>query len=270
MPNGSTHVAATSGKNGNERYCFLHIRKTGGTSLTRYLETRFERGAILTGCPLALAKSEGIEALTPYRLFTGDINYRVWDELPFRPIFMTLLRHPIERIESEYWFLRSANSNHPYLVKNPASEIAMQVQLAKAMSLMEFVSSEHDALEGQVANSQARQLTCGVDVRFTGTDDEPLEMAKAHLREFEFVGITEQFNLSLILLTKTFDWPLPDREWRENTYEAVQQTVGNVPMQRPSTLPADVVKVIWERNQVDVQLYTYARQLFTDRAAALW
>lgn len=253
---------------GKDRYCFLHIRKTGGTSLTRFLETRFERGAILTGCPLALAKSEGIEALTPYRLFTGNINYRVWDELPFRPIFMTLLRHPIERIESEYYFLRAGNPNHPYLVKNPGSEIAVQVRLAKSMSLLEFVSSEHDALEGQVANSQARQLTCGVDVQFSGTDDELLEMAKAHLSKLEFVGVTEQLSLSLILLTKTFNWPLPDREYRENTYDAVQQAVGNVRVERPSVPSADVVKAIWERNEVDVQLYAYARRLFADRAAA--
>jgi len=85
-----------------------------------------------------------------------------------------------------------------------------------------------------------------------------LEIAKANLREyFSLVGISERFDESLILLKRVLGWRTKD----------ILYVRQNVIRDRPSkgSIDSDILKVIEQHNELDIQLYEFAKQMFEER-----
>jgi len=230
----------------DEQLCFIHIPKTAGTTLTSLLNSKFHQSKI---CP-AEVWSELVdiprEKLSQYQLFRGHFFYDIGDLLPGKPVYITMLRHPIERVISGYEFMRR---NIP-----TRAEALTNHYKAKTMTLMEYVS---DLDNPSMANSQTRHLSLS---QYKDAPEAWLAVAQQHLAEFACFGLVERFQGSMALLSYTFGWnPLAEYS---NLMVAPRRL-------KQEQLEPEVLEMIATRNSLDLALYEYAQELFAARHAQM-
>ncbi|MCC6579289.1 MAG: sulfotransferase family 2 domain-containing protein [Phycisphaeraceae bacterium] len=237
---------------------FLHVPKTAGTSLSRIvrikiglwppanllrhsltfghyqinpIEDRFEKIASL---PAAQQRK--------IRFFQGHFGFGVHRFLPTPSYYVTMLRDPVERVISSYYQLRRGRD---------------QDALAKDMSLEEFVTCGKNFGRFHVDNGQVRSLT-GVDgnpnpAPFAGLTRRDLDQALDNIRRhFAFVGLSERFDESLLLLRDILGW--------RSCYYA-KANVGKNRKPREE-LPAAAIEMIRRHNELDQALYDQVARRF--------
>ena len=100
-------------------YIFVHIPKTGGTSLATALEARAMADDILIGdTPKAKRRKGRLKSLTPAgRLWKhstlADIDGIVAPDQMAQMMIFTLVRNPWDRVVSYYHWLLKQNFDHP-------------------------------------------------------------------------------------------------------------------------------------------------------------
>ncbi len=133
-------------------------------------------------------------------LLMGHMSFGLHTLLAPGARYVTIVRDPVERVLSEYRFLRS-NTRHPFHAR------------VKEMSLAEYLES---GFTGQAANGQTR-LLCGSHVPgspgIAGREplgDEDVSRALANIdRYFVLAGTQERFEESLMLMARRLGW----RSW---------------------------------------------------------
>lgn len=232
---------------------FLHIPKTAGTTLHRILNRQYQPDSIHSFGSDAHASIEAFKAMdvneiAQIQLLRGHMPFGLHEYIPHSSTYITLLRDPIERVISKYYFL--LRSPEHYLYDRVTSENW----------------SLRDLLESKIAllfeNGQTRMLS-GVwgDVEFGMCNAAHLEMAKKNLREhFSLIGFTERFDETLLLLQSVLDW-------QGNIY----YSRANVTPKRPRQQEIDqaTLDLIAEVNQQDIALYAYAERLFEEKIAEM-
>ncbi len=166
------------------------------------------------------------------RVVRGHVSYGIHERLDAPAVYATFLRRPLSRVVSL----------HRYIVQNPKHPLHDAVS---GSTLEEFVVSGVDARE--VENGQTRQLFGRSD---RVPDQQMLEAAKLHLRDFAAVGLTERFDESLLLMRKALGWSLPFYRVRNATTD-------------PRGGVSDRARaLIGSKNELDEQLYSFARECF--------
>ena len=87
-----------------------------------------------------------------------------------------------------------------------------------------------------------------------------ISKAKGNLRQhFSIVGVTERFDETLILLKRTFGWA-----------DELLYYPKNVTPQRPlsASLPQSTIDAIKEANELDFQLYEFAKDMLDEAIAS--
>ena len=122
----------------------------------------------------------------------------------------------------------------------------------------------HPSSRTSPAGRRSRRTTarCGrsraTSTPFGGCSEEMLERAKRNIEErFSFVGITERFDESLVLLRRTFGWKPP-------YYVAANVT----PASRKEPVPESTRGLIEEMNTLDRRLYEWSGERFSEAIAA--
>ena len=226
---------------------FLHIHKTAGTTLHAILDRQYEPAAVYNIDAkghnfdhFANLSQPQYEKIT---LLKGHMDYGLHEFLPQSAAYFTFLREPIERVISYYFFIQRT-PQHPHH------------QAANELNLYDFANQQIDPL---MANGQTRQLAGGYPQYDFGTQtDALLTKAKHHLQKhFVVVGLTEQFDESLLLLQNQFNWK---RVWYH------RQNVGS---NRPKKegITAETMACLLAQNQADKALYEYGRSLFKAQIA---
>lgn len=129
------------------RYIFVHIPKTGGTSLSLALEARAKRDDILIGdTPKARRRQHRLARLHPAgRLWKhatlADIDGIVTAAEIDAMFVVTMVRNPWDRAVSYYHWLRSQTFEHP------------AVYLAQSLSFAPFL--RHEVVQRSFRNSPA-------------------------------------------------------------------------------------------------------------------
>jgi hypothetical protein len=231
-------------------FCFLHIPKTGGTTLQTLLRANFPREVLCPSRDWRTLQSLGAEALKHYRFFGGHWSYRIHTYLPKSPThYISFLRDPIERVISQYEFFRRTKSEALY-------------KLTNQLSLTEFLY--HEMGQYTLCDLQTRYLAPSdgrVSAYHTTSDHLGLEVAIQRLQEFSFVGLVERYDDGLALLAYTFNWP--------PFYSMAKAKVAPKDRLKQDEIDPDTLATIKAMNANDIVLYEAAKALFEKRYAEM-
>jgi hypothetical protein len=229
---------------------FIHIPKTAGMTLKSIVARQHRPGEYALLYEERIRQSVDAFRLIPestraqYRFVLGHVGFGLHEYLPQSVAYATFLRDPVERIISYFY----------YVLRRPEHFLH---DTARRFGLKDFARSDATA---KLTNGQTKYLA---DLDAQDATPATLECVKRRLEErFAVVGLVEEFDASLLLLRRVAHWGIPwyDRE--------------NVTHDRPrlSEIPRDARDAIVEHNQLDLELYRWARDRFArDRhAAGLW
>jgi len=241
----------------NQQLCFLHIPKTAGVTLAFYLDQLFSADEICPAKDMYDMEKMPKGSLSRCRFLRGHFCYDICEHLPQKPAFITILRDPIDRVISHYEYWKSYSTKWP--TSDPDPNLASKYEehrAAVSRDLLYFVTGNHPRA-AWLANLQTWKVASGDINKWPDTTDRRLiELAKEHLEEFAFVGITELFSESLLLLSYKLGFEPPKSVLRLNVTPTRTQR-GHI--------PSKTLEAIIERNQLDLELYEYAQQIFRAR-----
>ncbi len=224
-------------------FVFAHIPKTGGQTLASMLRRQYpsdltyevNRPTVAEGIHLFQELPEAERAR--YRAIQGHVHLEFGDSIPNPTSYVTMLRHPVDRVISQYYYI----ARHPNHAKYDAIK-GGNVDLAEAVSTGLFPMTD---------NGQVRVLF-GIEQRNVGHGQctvAMLEAAKRNLTErFVAAGVTERFDETIQLLAHYFGW------------RKLYYTRRNVAPNRTTKdrLPKETARVLRDYNELDAQLYDFA------------
>ncbi len=214
---------------------FLHIPKTGGMTLINEILAR--------NLPAEELRTD-IKGTKDYQDFLdtpldekeklacvgGHIFFGVHESFKSPCRYVAFVRHPVGRIISNYYFTKR-NQGHPRHAE------------ARTMPLEQYVLSKDDI---ELSNVQVRLLAGFPEGRLDETD---LVQARANIeKHFACVGITDQFDASLLLMAKLLG------------FKNIHYTPWNIGWNKktPRTDRMEEVRqAILSRNQLDLDLYNF-------------
>ncbi len=228
----------------NETVIYLHIPKTAGTTLHRIIDRQYqaEESHFIHRHDVGI---EEFKALSPerrarIRMLRGHIPFGLHRYIPWPATYITMLRDPIERLISYYFFVRRCPEHYLH-----------DYALAQGMTLRRYVESR---VSLATDNFQTRIISgAWTNVGYGECNESTLALAKRNLAQhFAVVGLAERFDETLLLLKRRFGWG------------DVFYTRRNVTEGRPrqESLPAQTLAVLRQHNRLDLELYRYAEALF--------
>ncbi len=178
----------------DELLLFLHIPKTAGTTVLTFLERQYKPGEVFRLNWQGPAHCQ-LEALTrQHRVLAGHISFGLHRKLGRPCRYITLLRNPIDRIVSFYYFALSYPDMYIH-------------ETASRMSLAEFAQSNVSA---ELDNHQVRLLCNKGDAPIGSITASDLRQAKQNLqRHFDVVGVQDNVSGFLNALSTKFGLPRP-------------------------------------------------------------
>jgi hypothetical protein len=249
---------------------FLHIGKTGGTTLSDVLVRNFSEAERFAGWPIETSSPLGLypgsaikqhhdrlprERRRRFALLNGHVPFGVHAIFEQSSKYITLVREPADRIVSNFY----------YSLQTPAEPLFYPH--LRHMTFGDYVASDLC-----LDNSQVRALSgCGEldppwngsrPLRAAAVTPQHLAAAKRNIeRHFLAAAPLDDFTDLLVLLSLTFDWPL----------RKIQFTRRNVTKARPSLsqIPFDVRRLIEDKVQLDRQLYHWVTHRFRHQVRQL-
>jgi hypothetical protein len=225
-----------------EALIFQHIPKTAGTTMSQILLRQYppEDTFRIERARQTFAELSALtdEQRAQIRLLYGHLLFGAHELLPRTARYLTFLRDPVDRAMSHYYSV----------LRTPDHRLYSKVT-SRRMSLADYVES---GISRELANGQTCLIAGGELGREDLCSPELLERAKRNIgKHFWFVGLTERFNESLLLVKEIFGWKEP-----------VYYTPLNVTSERPPLrdMSKDAVNLIREHNRLDLALYQFAEE----------
>lgn len=233
-------IEETGSRTPDKAIIFLHLPKTAGTTLNRLIEWEYPLTEMYSIDPVLFEWSAAHLRNLPQsrlrrtRMFKGHMLFGLHEVLPQPSTYITVLRNPVERVLSAFYYMRSYRL-HPLYWKFRQEK----------MTIEQFVQrSTRDSVQCKIIAGAEYHQPCTQEV---------LERAIGHLDcYFSVVGLSERFEESLALMKLRFGWQL-------KSYSSF-----NVTRARPKKedLPQSTLDLIAQRNRFDVALYEHASKLF--------
>jgi hypothetical protein len=226
----STHLAP--------KLVFIHVMKTGGTSLIEWIQRHYHYDDILYEASIWQEFwNLPADRLKRKRFIRGHFGSYITRY--FKPCdgfrYITLLRNPVERVISHFWHAKRATDSD-YL------EIADQ----EAFGIKEFL--EDARTFSFASNFQVRNFVHNLHQNYQRADPRPrrvlpdkigqkeLDQAKAFLDSIDFVGFTEDLPGTIAAMSARFGF-FPD------------QNLGNYrSYSEAETISAEMLKKILDAN----------------------
>lgn len=220
---------------------FLHVPKTGGSTLVEILHRQYADVGyvwVRPGTSFGDARRQVVEAQgTRFALVHGHVPFGIHESLTRRARYFTLLRDPVDRAISHYFFAKSHPEHRLY------KEIA-----EKGMTLHDYVTS---GVTGELANGQTAMLA-GLERDAPSGDSSLLRQARENIETaFAAVGVTEDFDRTIVLFKLKLGWK------RSLVYKSI-----NVTAARPSAAAVEpkTIDAIRAQNELDDALYRFVRE----------
>lgn len=229
---------------------FYHIPKSAGTTLNRILRKNYPPGSVVlsginTQAFMAELKAWSPEQLAQVKLLQGHFPFGFHEALPGRARYFTILRDPVERVISYFYHAKREPLHYLHkLIHN--NNWTLKDLLESRVPLM-------------MNDAQVRFISGAFETpHFGEVDESHLEQAIINLSSFEAVGVTEAFDLTLLLLQGVFGW-------QDISYKSVN--VGENRRPTDSHAP-EIIDAVRRYNRLDMRLYDVARRLLDERVAA--
>jgi len=260
---------------------FVHVPKTGGLSLISLLDDRYPFRRIL---PLHSVVHPSVvdtfpqEQFDRFRLARGHFLFGPYDGSLYRrlaqnPVLATMLREPVARSLSSllHTLRRPELAVRIKHIQVRESRPGAQSRLPRLKagevwsalgSLLDNPRHAHHLRnrQTQFVVGAVRPLSPELGTITDLSDQAMLELALERLEQMAFVGLTERYPESLLLMAHTFGWPAPSFMPRLNVSQ---------PLDEAGPMPDDLRARLEELTQIDRRLYDWARELFEARWAAL-
>lgn len=223
-------------------FIHLHIPKTGGTTLRDIIQRQYQAEKILMIPKLDesedILKEVSTSQINQLKLIQGHLKYGIHNHFHRRAKYFAIIRDPINRVLSTYYYVLS-QKNNPQNLSTSNNQ----------MTIYDYVQS---GVNPFLINGQT-QLISGK----TGNIDNPIikseelfSLAKENIaNDFLFLGITEMFDETILILKNMLGWHMPyysiaNRTKNKPNYDAVDPTV---------------ISFIKEHNQLDIKLYNITK-----------
>jgi len=231
-------------------FIHLHIPKTGGTTLRDIIQRQYRSEKILMIPKLEesenILKEVSTSQINQLKLIQGHLKYGIHNHFHRRAKYFAIIRDPINRVLSTYYYVLS-QKNNPQNLSTSNNQ----------MTIYDFVQS---GVNPFLINGQT-QLISGK----TGNIDNPIieseelfSLAKENIEnDFLFLGITEMFDETILILKNMLGWHMPyysiaNRTKKKPNYDAVNPTI---------------ISFIKEHNQLDIKLYNITKTSLLNRIA---
>jgi len=227
---------------------FIHLYKTGGTTLNRAIEREYPLRRICSIEPncwnwhYQRILSWPATRLSSIKVFKGHMPFGLHRVIPGSASYMTVLRDPVDRVISDYFFARRFKPHQHH-------------RAALRLSLEDYFVQKHEH------NLQSRMLAGGTgDELFPlACDSTVFARARSNLdRHFPVVGLTNRLDETVALIKVLFGWNV-------FRYRSFRVTANRMPKEkiRPST-----AALIRELECFDVSLYSHAVERFEQQIRA--
>jgi hypothetical protein len=220
--------------NNKQQPIFIHIPKTGGTSINCVMK--------------------GTEWQTPldyhYRHLDfdtktstcGDIFDNKNNKNYQKEFIFMMLRHPVDRLISEYYYIRNNHEFMDFLTTKPDSFSAYVNNAQTSNYMLKFLDGQRIYSESPLTQKRASEII------------ESIDNLDIH------VGIFEEYDRSLSYFSEVgdFDWP--------ETIHVKRATINRPTVKQISS---DVLEKILTANKLDIQLYAHCKAKLIERTQKL-
>jgi len=230
---------------------FLHIPKTGGTTLRDIISRQYVASEILELKNL-ITSEEDLARLSDdeknnFKIIMGHFSYGLHNLLKQETFYLALLREPVARVISGYRYIKTHTGNQFYAkVSN--------------LTLEEYLESGVDIL---LDNGQTR-LLAGLGrseerAPYGKLDEKYLVAAKENIKkDFLLIGTMERYNEFLMLLKRLLNWKTP--------YYSVANRTKN--SNNINNLSPETINTIKRYNRFDIEIYSFVTQRFDEMISA--
>lgn len=255
----------------DRKLVFLHLPKTGGTSLHHHLTRAFPPEQV---CPERHVRlwRWAPEDLARYSLFSGHFTFDGVARIPGRKFIVTVLRAPKDRILSTYYFWKRHTDEEieRHDLKGP--------RLARQGDLLAFLRHEDPSVRDAIDNQIARYLAGHVSVWRDGvyrhlvdgaavadlTGLEVVQRALTNLLSVDLIGFVETIDEVYARIAREFHLPPVERLERMNTR---QEERPGLEQTREEEITPEITRELNRLTQFDAMVVNLARHHVRQRAA---
>jgi len=211
--------------------------------------------------PIILYEShrDSLRTCCHFTVIAGHVTFEPGESLDPTRHYLTLLREPIDRVLSLYYFFRHSAAPIPEGTVNPIRQFNRQCrELARALEVKEFMMSHDPAVCFHLDNfmtAHYSRLRCPPGK--TCPSHEKLQAASDVLRRYAIVGTYDRIPRFLKAVGNMAGLPAVE------TIPRLNQTGLRPVMSETAT---DVLRIIAGRNSMDQELYAHWSKLAADAA----
>jgi len=229
-----------------ELIIFTHIPKTSGVSFLKgVVEQNIDREKVYEYRRLPQFISSASKG---YDFVHGHVPYgaHLFTQRPVK--YITFLRDPVDRAISFYYFVQQGGDKPE--TRHPLCDYAESVSLKEFYQNPKFHNHQTRFVAGFIADKFYSYLDYPI-VR-----DRILQRAKHNLKEnYQCFGLLEYREESLAVFKSRMGW--------DNSVEIPHQK-KTFARKQISEVDADTLEAIKKGNDLDIQLYQYALDIFSD------
>lgn len=234
---------------------FLHFPRTAGTTIDNIFYSNFAPENIIS--IYSAEEFQKYRAIEPEKLekiqfITGHLILENLNPPTFygqKVRAFTLLREPIQRLVSEFNFLRTWDKQHLY-----------EYLHSREISFQDYITSNDKLLMYRGKNFMTRCIS-GDSLENLADIRSSLEKAKYNLlNNFWFYGIQEKFPESMLILAQKANL----KNILHQQHNALNKSSAN--NYSPSEKDIEIVK---EYNWADIELYNFAKDHFTNYISSM-